>query len=232
MPVLHALHGFLGHHSNWDQFQLDICSYDLYDDPLLPSDDGFWGFAKRFNAYVKEDRKILMGYSLGARLSAHALLENETKWKAAILISTDMGLRSEDEKKLRLIKDDAWAKKFELSDFDDVLPLWDSQDVFAGIKNPIKPKLNDHQKKIAVQMLRIFSKGLQQNLSERLQKLDIPILWIGGEKDEHFKIAAKNLKFQNVNSKIEIVKDVGHRLPWENPKEFELKVNQFLQEVN
>ncbi len=231
MMEIHAIHGFLGLPSDWQLFNFPkLHAYNLTDPAIAPSQDGLWGWAKRFNHYAQPKQGILLGYSLGGRLAMHALLENPNQWKGAIIVSSHPGLKTEKEKAARIQADSAWAERFEKEPWEKVIQDWNAQPVFAGMSFKREEKL--FSRKDLGHQLRHFSRGQQDDLSKTIQNFQLPILWICGQLDPLFKAAAKDLNFSHPLSRVEFVEGAAHRVPWEQPDQF-LKVTQsFINEVS
>lgn len=233
MTRLHAIHGFLGLPSDWNVFKIpSLIAHDLTSPALSPSSDGFWGWAKRFNALSNStEKKILLGYSLGGRLAIHALLDQPTQWLGGIIVSSNPGLKNSDEKSIRLQQDVRWAERFEKESWSSVLKAWNQQSVFAGISSPLPRHENQFDRQHLAQLLKVFSLGHQEDLTTSLSKLPIPILWIYGKFDTKFQNLSKNLSFSHPKSRVEFIEGAAHRVPWEQPIAFINLIQSFIQEV-
>lgn len=233
MIEIHALHGFLGLPSDWNVFNLScLHSYDLAEPAIVPSSDGFWGWAKRFNQIAMPNNGILLGYSLGGRLAMHALLDDPAKWKGGIIVSSHTGFKTEKEKTIRLKSDTAWAERFENEPWEDVIRDWNLQPVFGGFDFPIMRKENQFSRKNLGHLLRNFSRGYQDDLSITIQNFQQPILWICGKLDTNLLAGAKDLNFNHPLSRVEVVEGAAHRVPWEQPKKFFKLIQSFISEVS
>lgn len=233
---IHALHGFLGQSSDWSDLGIlneRLTALNLFADfPILSFND----WAKTFNQQVREKAQesrgnILMGYSLGGRLGLHVVLEDPKLWKAAIFISTHPGLKSQDERQLRISADEAWAKRFENEAWDPLMQAWNSQGVFNHDSFSFKREEKDYNRRVLSQALKTWSLGKQEDLSEHLNALEIPVLWMVGADDAKFLQKAKELTFKNTRSKLCVVPEAGHRLPWQQTETFLLNLTKFIQSL-
>lgn len=226
---LFAIHGFLGKPSDFIGFQsLNIIAINPYD---FGKNLSFYDFANSFNNSIKTKNNILLGYSMGGRLSLHALIENPKLWKAAIIVSANPGISSLEERRERKKNDESLLNRFLNEDFDVVMKDWESQSLFGSVGHLNKRKKMDYEKDEWIQSLRNWSLGEQEDLKEAIQNLPLPILWIAGEKDLKFKTIASEMKFSHPKSRIWIAPKAFHRVPWDIKQAFEREVNQYLKEV-
>lgn len=233
MLEIHAIHGFLGLPTDWDIFNLPhLHAYDLTDPAIEPSSAGFWEWAKRFNEHSSPKDGILLGYSLGGRLCMHALLENPTKWNAAIIVSSHTGFKTEKEKIARIQADEVWAKRFENEPWEQILQTWNAQSVFGGVDFPLVRPEHQFPREKRGHLLRVCSRGYQDDLSTAIENSSLPILWICGKLDTTFQAAAKELRFAHPLSEVHIVEGAAHRVPWEQPEKFLKLTQSFISEVS
>jgi len=218
---IYALHGFLGNSSHWDSFRLPLKAIDIFDIP----ENSMNAWARAFNQRITTTNNILLGYSMGGRLSLHALINNPKQWKAAILVSTHPGLQM--EKRERLEKDAIWLKRFSEEDFESVIQDWNQQPIFST--STFVPK--HYSKEKLVKSLHHWSLGNQEDLREAISRLKVPILWIVGARDQKYVDLSKTITLSHPQSKIWIAANAAHRVPWEVKKEFETEVNIFLKGV-
>ena len=244
---LHFLHGFLGKASNWESFTEHFkkwnCSYHSIEKYMHENeninDNFFENWTQSFHSSVflnnvsnKNNKKIIIGYSLGGRLALHSLVTSEAKWDGAVIISANPGLLKEQEKIERILNDERWAEMFLNEPWEIVLEKWNSQGVFSNFKNNFVKREKDFNKNLIARMLTHFSLGKQENLREKIERLNIPILWLAGEKDKKFSEIA--LEVEGLNKKIQtkISPNAGHRVPWEDQSFFIESVLGFLSEIS
>lgn len=178
-------------------------------------------FGKRLNADAEGEvsrgrKRILVGYSMGARLALHALLEGGP-WVAAVIISGNPGLRNAAEASARRGADTVWATQALTMAWPDFLAKWNAQPILGGaIRNEREDrKLMQRRREIARSFVD-WSVGNQQPLWEKLPEIKIPVLWIAGEKDAKFRALAEEAAALTEKSQLAIAPDACHRVPWEN----------------
>jgi len=238
---IYALPGFLGTAKDWDGSPfvniegVDICSSKWVDRlGWVESKEGPIGtWARSFNQFVAENRRtetplLLFGYSMGARFAMHALIDNPQLWSGAALVSGHPGIKDPEARYQKLQRDTEWAKQFEVGSWTKVMDSWNNQDVFANDSFIFSRKESDYEKNKLSRLLQRGSLGLQKDLRAALMSLPMPILWACGELDSRSRQLLPGLSFQHALSRVELIKQAGHRAPWENPKDFWSKVENFV----
>lgn len=227
--TIHALHGFLGKPSDWDQHQFD---YPVVAHPLS-CNATMSEWAQHFNDAVSKEsgKRVLLGYSLGGRLALHALLQQPNLWDAAILISTHTGLSTPEEILARHSADSKWAKRFEGETWSTLTRDWNAQVIFA--RDPGIPRFErDYCRQDLAKILRQWSLAQQDNLLPKLAELQVPTLFVAGQQDPKFTHIAKACGLTHPKSKIWIAPEAGHRVPWQQPALFEREVRNFFRSIN
>lgn len=225
MNSFYALPGFLGQAEDWDPLGLDTVKASAY----RPSKMSLWEWGSAFNQSV-QGQNFLMGYSLGGRLALHALISNPTQWKAAVLISTHLGLSSGTSRMERLISDTKWACRFATEPWERVIEAWNQQPVFKGTQHPVRLELNYTRDQLA-SVLVGWSLANQDDLENSLEKISLPILWIAGADDEACASKAGALKLAHPQSQISVIPNAGHRVVWDQPHQLKQLIQQFLKGI-
>jgi len=224
---VHFLHGFLGQSTDWDGLippGIPSLCYDFFtpeaEQDAIPL--GLESLAGWINQKARSapGPRILLGYSLGGRVALHALLQAPEVWEGAVLVSAHPGLRSPDDRDLRLKSDQAWARKFETESWDPLIHEWNAQAVFKGGRHPLLRPEADFSRKNLARSLEQSSLGRQEDLRERLKGLQLPVLWVCGELDVKFRGLAEGMAALNPRFCVETVLGAGHRVPWDQPQVF------------
>jgi 2-succinyl-6-hydroxy-2,4-cyclohexadiene-1-carboxylate synthase len=178
-------------------------------------------FGKRLNADAEGEvsrgrKRILIGYSMGARLALHALLEGGP-WVGAMIISGNPGIREPQEASTRRGTDTVWATQALTLPWPDFLGKWNSQPILEGAIRDEREdrKLMQRRREIARSFVD-WSIGNQQPLWDRLSEITIPTLWIAGENDTKFRALAEEAAALSEKSTAVIAPGAGHRVPWES----------------
>jgi len=224
-----ALHGFLGLPSDWDEV-LDADSKPAW----LPLLHGLKGerslpaLAQALNKRAERD-SVLLGYSMGGRIALHMLLEGGAHlWRAAVIVSASPGLKTEAERERRAAQDARWADRFRRDPWNTLLRDWNAQPVFEG-EPPLRRDEDDFDREQLASALESGSVGLQANLRPALAKLDVPVLWVAGERDEKYVELARECAALNPRFEARIVSGAGHRAPWSTTDEFRTAVEAWIE---
>lgn len=204
--ILTALHGFLGLPSDWDflRDEFEVDAIDVLRDEIPPQGD------------------VLLGYSLGGRLALQALLGG-AKYERAIIVST----RVSDAEPDRRERDEAWARRFETEEWEPLLRDWNAQPLFGGHAMPRQER--DFDRAALARALRELSPAVLPSVAERLRELDLPILWIAGERDIKYVAEARRVGELLPRAEVAIVAGAAHRVPWEKPAVVRRLIREFVR---
>lgn len=243
--MIHALHGTVGSFKDWSFLERalepsgrTLITHDLW--RYCQNDGvGLWQFASLFNQSVatesKDEPQDLIAYSMGGRLALHALLENQSLWRSAVIVSAHTGLEA-SKRSERLKSDQRWAELAadEDSSWLTFLKKWNSQGVLRS--TPQSPELEWHDRELLAPQrsevatsFRNWSLGRQDDLLARLPEVHTPVLWVVGERDQKFRALAEDAAAALPNAELLIIPDAGHRVPWEAPDAFHSAVLQWLE---
>ncbi len=237
---LWCLHGAVGAAADWGCFRAEweACGLDVHAVDLwryldcCPRSLADTATALNAEAAAAAGRKILVGYSMGGRLALHALLAENSPWDAAIIIAAHPGLESEEERSERRKKDADWSVKCHHGDWVPFLEEWQAQSIFQqstvsaqGMWD--RTPLRLRRKEIARSFLE-WSLGAQLSLWSELARIEVPVCWITGERDEKFGALAHRACERLPMAEFHQVAEAGHRVPWEQPARFHAVVKSFV----
>lgn len=217
--MIHALHGNAGlpedllpllHASGWEFRAWHLWRWIVEN----PGDLSFDGFSPALNSAAPADAspRILLGYSLGARLALHALTQPSSAWDAAILISPHPGLTDEKERGARLAHDQAWAVRFLRDPWNQVIAAWNAQPTLAGesVSRANQLLVETWRREVAAAS-DAWSLARQPDLRPRFPRVKCPVLWITGAKDEKFTALARECCPLLPGAQHVIIPAAGHR---------------------
>jgi 2-succinyl-6-hydroxy-2,4-cyclohexadiene-1-carboxylate synthase len=236
---LYAIHGFLGLPSDWEAIfpNLNKKIETIYVDPynFAAPKEGLWKWAENFNKEIvkkkSDELRILLGYSLGGRLSMHALLQNPSLWDAAILVSCDPGMNCDIEKANKSVSDEQWSARFKSDPWETLMKDWNSQKVFCNSTFTFIRNENNCSRNLLSETTIHWSTAKQEDLQPKLNKLSIPLFWIAGKEDQKYVGLLSGISLQNINSDIWIAPNAGHRIPWEKTEAFRNKIEAFINRI-
>lgn len=142
--ILVALHGFLGSPDDWSMAEstsalkaLEVVAPDLSVWATRSEIVDLESFAEALNKKVRTLREsrggtvAIAGYSLGARLAAHCLVDDPDLYSRALLISMNPGLPAADIelRRARLQSDLLWSERLRTDSWSSVCEGWNEQSV-------------------------------------------------------------------------------------------------------
>ena len=227
--LIQALHGFGGDGEDfslvrtWSQFEW--CCMDLLGHGASPKSIEAEEYNVRNQAAQVAGQKsgeILLGYSMGARLALHAVLEYPKRWKALILISATAGIREGREQRK------SWDQELvhrlhnstnkEFWDYWSQVPIIQSQrnvDVDFQQKRDVR-RSQAHLDSLAASVLG-FGAGVMPSVWHRLHEVDMPVLLIVGQEDQKYSQLGIELRAGIATSELHVVPDCGHAPHLEQP---------------
>ena len=230
--MIHALHGMIGDPTDWD-FLRGSLPLPVTAHPLWQQVDHFVPWARKFCTSVARhpDPPVLLGYSMGGRLALHALVEQPTLWRAAIVVSAHSGLTDREARRARWSQDNEWAMRVRSLPWQTFLQIWNEQGVLAGSPVPGNRMPMWQWRQAIVQAFDCWGLGRQQDLLPKLAPITVPTLWITGERDEKFDAVGSRAVAAMPAARHLRIPGAGHRLPWEKPDAFLTAVREFLAEL-
>jgi 2-succinyl-6-hydroxy-2,4-cyclohexadiene-1-carboxylate synthase len=173
------------------------------------------GFASMLNDDATPGADILLGYSLGARLALHALVQRPGHWRAAILVSPHPGLQSEAEREARKLQDKTWAGRFLNEPWHEVMADWNAQPVLAGAA--AGQHVNESWRRQVAEAFDGWSLSRQQDLRPMLHSVTCPVLWVTGAHDRKFTALAHEAWALLPRGRHAVIAEAGHRVHLDQP---------------
>jgi 2-succinyl-6-hydroxy-2,4-cyclohexadiene-1-carboxylate synthase len=175
--------------------------------------------------------KILVGYSMGARMALHAAIQHPYAMTGLILVSGTPGIEDDAEREARVQADEELASRIEMIGTSAFIQEWIRQPLFAKSKFSDE-EIQDRCKNTATSLatsLRTCGTGQQESLWSQLQEIKIPVLLICGTRDEKFVEIAKRMNQMISGSTMRILDKAGHNAHLDQPEDFAQAVNWWLQ---
>ncbi|MDP2301478.1 MAG: 2-succinyl-6-hydroxy-2,4-cyclohexadiene-1-carboxylate synthase [Ignavibacteria bacterium] len=249
-PVLMFLHGFASDSRDWnevihllpDTFHWITIDLPGFGKSNIPADTKFYSsefmveLLNEFTNYLNVEKINLVGYSMGGRLALSYVKKNGHKLSSLILESTSPGLKTENERRLRIASDAALAEYIKSHTLQDFINYWKSLPLFNSQK-----KLTDEENKLIFKrMLELnkngligslsgFGAGTMSSLWNSLDEITVPTLLISGQLDEKYLGINSEMSELIPNSEWVILEDAGHNTHLEKPEEFVNLLCSFVQ---
>jgi 2-succinyl-6-hydroxy-2,4-cyclohexadiene-1-carboxylate synthase len=224
MPRLIFLHGFLGSKEDWKELISLFPSYECTALDLVHPIDAL--------AQQISTPAILIGYSLGGRLSLQIADHYPHVVKGVIALSAHPGLTHPLEREQRFQSDLIWAEKLSSLPFSTFLEEWYNQPLFDPFKrntslfeNTLSRRLNQKSEHLR-EMLLAYSLGKLPPFSFSTSH---PLLFLHGDKD---------IKYQSLYSqfpphvKVKQISNAGHALHLEQPHAVAQQIHHFLESID
>lgn len=207
MPPIVFLHGFLGSALDWEMvIRSRLLSAIAIDLP------GHGKNSEEFDlfAHLKQLGPLhLVGYSMGGRLALKYKCENPHLVLSTTLISTHLGLKTEEEKGLRFVSDLSLAEEIRNTSIDEFLRRWYDQPLFRTLllKMDICSMRRNQNREALANILLKYSLGFQPDYSFLV---DDKTTLIVGEHDPKYQAL-----YQNYHPTL--ISNSGHAIHLEEP---------------
>lgn len=249
--LLLFLHGFMGNGEDWNEISAglsgdrQILTVDLPGHgkslSLLDSDYTIENCAEGIVAALDRfccDRCNLVGYSMGGRLAFYLVAHYPDRFRRTIIESATPGLKSEKERKERVLRDEALAFLLEQirnrQQFKEIITDWYRQPLFDSLssrpgrlENLISQRLTNDPRQLA-ESLRNMGTGRMPSLWPELKEIKSPLLLIAGAKDHKFSKIAAEVGAECPQAEVAVVADAGHNVHLEQPARFANLLKKFL----
>lgn len=230
-PKLTFVHGFMGAPSDWDLVRRELSDYDVCTPLIRPADS--WQASVEQLIDDLPDRSVIVGYSMGARLSLAAVLERPEICEGLVFVSGNPGLEDEHQRKKRYQRDQKIAQRIETESREEFLQYWYTASVFETLTDEVRAE--EIRRKLArngddwASILRTNSVAKQPNYWPRLSELSMPTLAIAGISDTKYTEVMARMKSAGIDTRI--VSDCGHIVHHEQPLVFLELVRDFLSKI-
>ena len=185
-------------------------------------------------------KNILIGYSLGGRAALQHAVAYPEVWDALILIIPNPGIEDPAERAARRSADEALAQRIERHGALAFIEFWKETPMIRSQKN-IYPEVcarmaatrQAHTTEGLAASLRQFGQGTCPNLWPELNRLNMPLFIISGEKDHKYTEIAKRIVNARCTPKSPVhthtaINNVGHMPQLEAPEVTAKVIRQFL----
>jgi len=168
-----------------------------------------------------------MGYSMGGRLALNCIINNPAGFKAAIILAAHPGLAQKNLRPKRYEADRIWAARFMKEPWESLMKSWHSQPMLRA-SGVVRRKESDFERASLSRALSYFSLGCQDYLTERINNLALPILWLAPQEEACNVVG---IKLKNSLSRLMYMPKGGHRFMLTEPKATSRHIQSFLNSL-
>jgi 2-succinyl-6-hydroxy-2,4-cyclohexadiene-1-carboxylate synthase len=172
-------------------------------------------------------KRVLLGYSMGARAALLHALAYSNAWDALILISVNPGIEGEDARAKRRLSDGLLAQKIESEGIEAFLEYWQAQPTIKSQSTiPESNRLIMQRNRLLqtpnglADSLRQFGQGSFPDLWPQVSNSGIPTLLVTGEMDRKYSDISCRLHKLLQQSSIGSIPRSGHSPHLEAPELF------------
>jgi 2-succinyl-6-hydroxy-2,4-cyclohexadiene-1-carboxylate synthase len=235
-PPLLMLHGFLGSHQDFLAVLPALSQHFYCIVPDLPghgqTQTGCYGFDAiaqsliQFLDALAISETHLLGYSMGGRLALYLACHFPNRFTRTALESASPGLKTAEERRERMERDDAIAHQLTTLSLPEFLTQWYNNPLFTSLQNhptAYAAMLQRRQHNNATALahtLRGCSTGHQPSLWPYLQALNKPLLLLAGALDPKYVAINRDMlsyREKTTQTTLKIVENCGHNLHLEDP---------------
>jgi 2-succinyl-6-hydroxy-2,4-cyclohexadiene-1-carboxylate synthase len=217
-----VLHGFAGSAKGLLRFFPGAAA------PELPghgaaADATSWEAALDGLATSLQDRAVLFGYSMGARLALGLALRHPERIERLVLESGTAGIEDAAARARRKSDDGALADFVEREGMEKFVERWEQHPTLASLKPlaaQLRPERLAHRPRGLASALRHLGTGAQPSYWAELQDLRLPVLLVAGAQDEKFAAIARRMRELLPRAALKLVPDCGHAPHLERPAAF------------
>ena len=181
-----------------------------------------------------EPGDVPVGYSMGGRLALHLAVREPDRFAALALVGASAGIDDQRERADRAATDEELAAWMERTPIDEVVARWEALSIFATQAPELvaaqRPGRLSHDPKLLALLLRSAGQAAVPSLWDQLERLDLPILAVAGERDEPYLRAARRMALFAPRIDPRVVFDAGHAAHLEDPDAFAALLLEFLDE--
>ncbi len=251
-PRIVFLHGFMGSSQDWVGI-MDCLASDYhclaFDLPghgkslgLKPAQYSMAGSANLIiEALTPPERPnsqladLLVGYSMGGRLTLYLTLRFPQSFPQAQMISGSPGLKMEKDREARRAIDLIRCKKIE-NDLKSFLRFWYKQPLFASLwktslpERLIEQRLSNNPDELC-RSLKYLGLGSQPNLWPELSSTASNLHQLAGELDPKFVAISKEMARCNSNIESRTLPDLGHNIPLEDFRVTVVEIRRLMERL-
>lgn len=209
------MHGFLGCYSDFDPYIKHFASkYNC-----LAIDLPGHGRSQMYECSQLMDlipqKSHLVGYSMGGRIALNLLSSHPDHFNKIVLLSTHLGLATEEEKRIRHYEEERWIDRLRTYGINHFINSWYQTPLFQNA--PIPSYRYRQSPDLLIEAIRKFSLAKQQNFWNSLPKISRNSVFLYGEKDTAYRQTFE--KLCEFGARAHLIQNSSHAIHLQNIKE-------------
>lgn len=175
----------------------------------------------------------IVGYSMGGRIALSFANAYPEMISSLTMISSTAGLKTKEERRLRIENDTKIIDKIQSLSMEDFLHFWYSQQIFSFSSERINSILSQrvtNNKSEIIKSLKFAGTGMMTPLWDNLHNLNFPILLLSGVKDKKFVKICEEMHQIMPNSRNIVIENSSHNLLLDAPVETLNLITKFINE--
>jgi len=243
------IHGFTGSSENWQHIlpflndyrviRIDMIGHGMTDKPNEPSRYKVEEIVEDLREIViqlKLEKVNILGYSMGGRIALSFAVLYPNYVKKLILESSSPGLRTMEERLIRVRADENLANEIISNGIDSFVRKWEQIPLFSSQRRLPEAQQQwlreQRQKNSSIGLANSLigtGTGAQPSWWNMLQKVEVPTQLICGQLDKKFCAIAKEMNKLLPISNLKEINNTGHAIHVEQPRIFGKIVSEFLK---
>lgn len=241
------LHGFTGSTKSWhpvieewDDFKIVLIDLIGHGETECPETVECYTMERQLNDLdalfdqLKLNGLTLVGYSMGGRTALAYTSCFPERIKALVLESASPGLKSEEERQERRMRDEGLAERIVAGGIINFVDRWENIPLFntqKSLPEPVRQAVREERlaqnPRGLANSLQGMGTGAQDSYWERLDNLDMPVLLVTGQVDRKFDAIAGEMA-GIIPDAVHKTIEGGHAIHVEKPAEFATIVREYL----
>lgn len=194
---------------------------------------------ERLRRHRRRRTRVLVGYSLGARVALRWACRFPDAFAALVLVGVAPGLADPHARAERVAQDAAWGRLLTAEGIEVFAERWEALPLFAS-QQRVSPAQRQRQRRVRrrqdpaglAHALEVLGLGAMPPLTaEDCRRLPVPVVLVVGAEDAKFVALARELAPRLARAQVAVVPNCGHNVALEAPASLEDVIADVIREV-